>query len=182
MQGDPRVQAACAVLAEVGEAFSHEGERDPQGFRLILAVLEALEQGADVWIVVRYFEYWMLRLHGLHPELGACSGCGAALDTTAEVRVDATQGVRCAACATASGASVCRLRAADAAFLAAARRRPPLGMDVDPASAGPGGALEALLRGTLETFVERRFRTYRHLKALARGSGPVASCARRNES
>jgi hypothetical protein len=33
-------------------------------------------------------------------------------------------------------------------------------------SSRPGPALELLLRGALEAFAERRFRTYRHFKAL----------------
>ena len=42
-------------------------------------VLDALEQGGSPRLMLRYFEYWTLRVHGLLPDLAACALCGAAL-------------------------------------------------------------------------------------------------------
>ena len=40
MQADPLCQAACAVLTDIVSALSHEGQADPEEFRLVGAVLE----------------------------------------------------------------------------------------------------------------------------------------------
>lgn len=68
MQSAPERQAASAIVCEIAAASSHEGEGDPRYFRLVGAVAEALENGLDPWVAVRYFEYWTLRLHGVLPE------------------------------------------------------------------------------------------------------------------
>lgn len=169
MQSDPRVQAACAVLSEVTDAFAHEGQADEKAFKLIGAILEALEGGADPWIMVRYFEYWMLRVHGLLPDLQACAHCGTSLSATSRPRVDTNGHVRCRDCARGESVQGRTLGAAEIAFLDEARRKPPSRVDGRPRTVGPGSPLESLLRGTLESFVERRFRTYRHLRAAGEG-------------
>ena len=166
MQGDPVLQAACAVLAELSEAFAREGEADPKSFDLLGAVLEALELGTDPWLALRYFEYWLARLHGVLPELGSCAVCGGGIAGRAPAWVDPGVGLRCRTCAGPPGATARRIRAGERAFFEVARRTPPTRLTFDARMAQPGGALEALLKGTLESFVERRFRTYRHLRSL----------------
>lgn len=163
MQSDPLVQATCAVLCEIASAMGREGEAEPKVFRLIGAVLDALEAGLTPTVAVRYFEFWTLRLHGLLIDTAACGACGAALGADDAVIAIAGQGVLCSACARACGHSGRALTRADRAFLAAAALLPPARMGEHAAAASSGGALEALLRGSLETFVERRFKTYRHL-------------------
>jgi DNA repair protein RecO (recombination protein O) len=163
MQAEPQRQAACAVLSEISEAFAREGEADANAFRLLGATLEALEGGVDPWLVVRYFEYWTLRLHGLMPDLGRCSDCATPLPVKGAVRVVARRGLLCRSCLAASGEPGRRLTAEDRAFIDQARMNPPTEMGERSAAAGPGGALEALFRGSLEAFVERSFKAYRHM-------------------
>jgi recombinational DNA repair protein (RecF pathway) len=165
MQSEPAVQAACAVLSELSETFSHEGQSEPRFFRLVGAALDALERGAEPFSVIRYFEYWTLRLHGLLPNLAACSACEEPIPEGTSRRVVTGQGILCAACLASSGASGRRFSGEDMNFLETARSRPPAAMERGSAGAArPGGALEALLRGTLEAFAERPFRSYRHLQ------------------
>jgi DNA repair protein RecO (recombination protein O) len=164
MQSEPLLQATCAVLAELSEVFSREGQSEPRFFKLLGAVLEALERRVDPLSVIRYFEYWTLRLNGLLPDLQVCSACGAAPPGGDPPRVVAGQGILCRGCRTSSGVPGKRLSDGDLRFLAAARRTSPAHLGPDPVPAArAGGALEALLRGTLETFAERPFRAYRHL-------------------
>jgi DNA repair protein RecO (recombination protein O) len=167
MQSDPRVQAACAVLSEVSEAFAHEGQSDEKAFKLIGAVLGALEGGAEAWTMVRYFEYWMLRVHGLLPDLGACPVCGKSLGAHNRPRVDSNGEVRCRECGRRESVHGRTIGAPEVAFLDEARVKPPSRVDAHTRTVGAGSPLESLLRGTLESFVERRFRTYRHLRAAA---------------
>lgn len=165
MQSEPVRQAACAVLAEVAGALAREGQADPRGFRLLGAVLDALELGLDPWVAVRYYEYWMLKLHGVLPDMASCTACGKPLAEGATRRVDAEGLVRCAACDRAAEGRGRVLRSDDLAFLAMAARSAPPALGGFARTALPGGALEALLRGGVESFGERRFRTYRHLAA-----------------
>jgi DNA repair protein RecO len=168
MQSDPLRQAACAVLAEIAAAIAREEQPDPKGFRLLGAVLDALESGIDPWIAIRYFEYWMLRLHGVLPDLGRCGVCGNPLGPTS-LRFGSREGVlHCASCARTSGGSPQRLSREDRMFLDTVATAPPSKMASFRDAARPGGAIEALLRGALESFVERRFRTYRHVRAAGR--------------
>ena len=60
-----------------------------------------------------------------------------------------------------------RLTPEHLAFISEARRSLPAQLKELSAAAKPGSALEALLRGTLESFAERSFRTYRHLQAAS---------------
>jgi len=165
MQSEPIRQAACAVLAEVAGTTSREEQPDPTVFRLMGAVLDALEGGLDPFAAVRYFEFWELKLHGVLPDLAECGGCGKELAATDPRLVAPGDGLRCAPCAR-SVAGAKRLASADLAFLRAAAGSPPAAMQAHAAASRPGGALEALLRGTLEAFAEKRFRAYRHLAAL----------------
>jgi DNA repair protein RecO (recombination protein O) len=176
MQSDRRVQAACAVLSEVSEAFAREGRADEKAFKLIGAVLDALGDGGDAWIMVRYFEYWMLRVHGLFPDLDTCPVCGHTLGAANRPRIDSNGDVRCRDCARRESVQGRTLGAPEFAFLDDVRRTPPSQVNARPRTVGPGSPLESLLRGTLESFVERRFRTYRHLRGAAVfGEGEIGS-------
>jgi DNA repair protein RecO (recombination protein O) len=163
MQADPALQAACAVLAEITGAIVREAQADPTTFRLLGSVLDALEGGLDPWTAVRYTEYWLLKLHGVLPDLEHCAGCGEPFGPN-DLRTAGPPGLLCRRCPKPEGGIA--LGPADRAALAAFDRTAPGALAVDPAAARPGGSLDALLRGALQAFAERAFRTYRHLRAL----------------
>jgi DNA repair protein RecO (recombination protein O) len=168
MQADPARQAACAVLAEVTGTVVHEGEADPRTFRLLGALLEALEGGLDPWTAVRYLEYWTLRLHGVLPDLDACASCGTELEARDPHWV-AEGSVLCRRCPKPAGAVV--LSATEREALASFSKSEPSAVTASRDAVRPDGALERLLRTALESFVERKLRTYRHLRAATRGEG-----------
>ncbi len=169
MQAEPAIQAVCAVFSEIAGSFVQEGQDDARSYRLLGAVLEALDGGGTPEILLRYFEYWMLRLHGLLPDLGSCANCaGDLIGGTA--RVGAHSGLLCGECSQSAGGSMRRFAPADRQFLAQASRCAPAEMPPSAAAAG-GGALEYLLRGMLESFAERRFKTYRHFRAATEFGG-----------
>lgn len=140
MQSDPALQAVCAVMAEIGEAFGAEGAADEREFRLFGAVLNALEGGGEPLLLLRYFEFWTLRLHGL---LG---------DPAME-------------------AAEARLGDRESAWIERLERTAPERLPDSAGAARSGGPLERMFRGRLEAFAERRFRAYRHVHALAAGTG-----------
>ena len=163
MQSDPARQAACAVLSEITASIVREEQADPRTFRLLGALLSALEGGLDPWVGVRYAEYWLLELHGVLPDLEHCSACGKGFAAGGRRFATDGAGVVCARCPRPVGAVA--LRAADLAALAAFRSEPPSSLRVGRDAAGPGGPLERLLKGALQQFAERTFRAYRHLSA-----------------
>ena len=118
--------------------------------------------------MLRYFEYWTLRLHGLLPDLDSCAVCYRGLPARGPSRVSRKRGAICAECPRVSGDTEARLTALDREFLSALRRLPPSAMPEPPNPGSGSNAIELLLRGMLETFAERSFGTYKHFRAVAR--------------
>ncbi len=174
VQAQPEALAACAVVAEVTEVYGREGPPEPRAFRLVGAVLEALAAGTPPALLLRYFEYWTLRLHGLLPDTEVCAACGRRLEPRA-ARVEGGS-LCCGDCSGRHGLPGPAWSPAGQAFIAQAAHRPPHEMAAPAELVRPGGPLEALLRGALERYAERRFATYRHFRiwsaeAPLRGAG-----------
>jgi DNA repair protein RecO (recombination protein O) len=79
MQKDYGRQVAAQYVAEVAEVFLPEREVNERAFRLILVVLRSLKGSGEVSRPLLYFNYWLLRLAGILPELGQCGNCGRTL-------------------------------------------------------------------------------------------------------
>lgn len=167
MQSEPRNQAACAVLSEIAGAAIREDQSEPVGFRLLGAVLEALEEGLEPWAAVRYYEFWTLRLHGVLADLELCASCGGPLARGGGLAAIPGEGLLCAGCGRRRGEEEVRLGAHDRAALARFLSDPPRAIgDLAPRCL-PGDPLARLLRGSIERFLERGVRAYRHLEALS---------------
>ena len=174
MQEDPARQAVCAVLAEIATAVAREGQPDPKGFRLLGAVLDAIDGGLDPWVAVRYFEFWTLKLHGVLPDLDACASCGEGLTRDEIVWIrPGGGGLCCSRCARSQGSTWRRLDPDARQFLDAALTAPPERMSSHRQASRPGGNLDHFLHQAVEAFAERPFRSYRHLAAATGGGkGP----------
>jgi len=55
-------------FAELLDEWAQEADADERLYRLGTSMLEALNAGAPVEPLARYFEYWLLRLQGVYPE------------------------------------------------------------------------------------------------------------------
>jgi DNA repair protein RecO (recombination protein O) len=55
-------------FAELIDEWAQEADADERLYRLGTSMLGALEGGAPVEPLARYFEYWLLRLQGVYPE------------------------------------------------------------------------------------------------------------------
>ena len=174
MQADPELQSVCAVMAEVGEAFGAEGSADDREFRLFGAVLNALEAGGEPPLLLRYFEFWVLRLHGLLGEPEECASCGGSIERGRARALYPSDGFRCEKCEHGSDDSPTRLSRHEALWIDRLQRTPPDRLPYSRGVARPGGRLERLLRGRLEGFSERRFKTYRHIRTPAADPGDRA--------
>ena len=71
---------ALDYLAEVTEQLLPPNETNERHFRLLIAVLDALHAGANVWAAVTYFALWAVRLAGLLPELRVSAESRAIID------------------------------------------------------------------------------------------------------
>jgi DNA repair protein RecO (recombination protein O) len=70
------VVASLAYISELVMEFSPLGEPNEKVFRMVRAVLEALEGlPEELFGIVRYFEIWILKLSGFYPELRVCVEC-----------------------------------------------------------------------------------------------------------
>ena len=166
MQAEPAVQAACAVVSEITRILCRENDDDPKVFRLLGAVLVALDGGLDPWAAVRYFEIWMLRLHGLLPDLRACGSCQRELPPHGAFVPRTGDAVLCPQCAGSAGTECRGLQEGERALLATALAESPEKLREHAGFARPGGALDRLLQGAIELFAERKLHTYRHLAAV----------------
>src|ERR1700683_372388 len=60
---------ALDYLAEITEQLLPPNETNERHFRLLIAVLDSLHAGGNVWTAVTYFALWAVRLAGLLPGL-----------------------------------------------------------------------------------------------------------------
>ena len=171
MQADPILQSVCAVMAEVGEAFGAEGAGDEREFRLFGAVLNALDAGGEALLLLRYFEFWTLRLHGLLGDPEECVSCGGSIKRGRARSFLPGNGFRCESCDRGSESSPTRLSRHEALWIDRLQCTPPDKLPPSRGVARPGGRLERLFRSGLEGFSERRFRSYRHVHTFAGEAG-----------
>lgn len=165
--GTRSLEAALVLSggAELLDAFCQEGEAEDKVYRLALAVVHAAESGATPELLGRYLEAWMLRLHGLHPQLDRCAACGAALPGGPLSYHRPSQGFVCAACGPATGPE---LTAKAATLLAEIFRRPPESF-TEPA--GPEcRELESFHRERISAHLERELRSPRVIRELRKAA------------
>jgi DNA repair protein RecO (recombination protein O) len=69
-----------AYFAELLDEWAPDGSPNERLFRLGAAVGAAFSQPGSMDALARYFEYWLLRLEGVYPDLGGLDLSPAALD------------------------------------------------------------------------------------------------------
>lgn len=110
--------AAAAVVADVLDKISVEGQSEARLFALADASLDMMEQvGRDVLpAIVVTFLVKAMAMHGYRPQLDMCANCGSAAEESTRFSV-AAGGALCAACE-AEDASAVRFGAEGRAWLA----------------------------------------------------------------
>ena len=98
MQKGYRLQVAAQYVSEVSERFLPEREQNERAFRLVLAVLRGIKRSGEVNRPLLYFNYWLLRLGGILPELGNCATCGRELGEEPAFYGEGSEGLLCANC------------------------------------------------------------------------------------
>ncbi len=64
-------------VAELLDEWAQDSDADDRLYRLGASMLDALTAGAPAEPLARYFEYWLLRLQGVYPELRGTLSAGA---------------------------------------------------------------------------------------------------------
>lgn len=165
----PESAALAAYFAELVMEFNVERDPNPKLFRLIGAVLGAIEQGTPLPVAARYFEVWVLQLSGLLPLLSTCGNCGTALEAERWV-VPHPQEFVCRQCRRQFGGSR-MLSAAGTALLMDILRQKP-----QEVAAGAGRnaqavrRLAAVNRYLIRGHIDKELRSVRYLERLRRGT------------
>jgi DNA repair protein RecO (recombination protein O) len=148
-------------LAELLDAFCVEGDQEDKSYRLAVAVLRALEEGGDPLVLARYAEAWLLRLHGVYPQIDRCATCNLPLGP-GELRYHApARGFVGEECGPGSGPS---LSAGVRSALNEAFSRPPSGL----AQGAALRSLESFHQDLIGYHLERSLRSYRVLRDALR--------------
>ena len=156
---------ALSYFAELLDAFAQEGEAEDAVYRLAIAVVRAVGGGAEIVVLARYLEAWLLKLHGIYPPLDRCAGCDAAAARRRRSRYHGA----------AHGFVVRRLRAGHRAralgrgrgpSCASSSARPPA--VVRGAAPADAASLEAFHHDLIGRHLERDLRSYRVMRDVAR--------------
>jgi DNA repair protein RecO (recombination protein O) len=152
-------------FAELIDEWAPEAHADERLYRLGSAVIDALAAGAPIERLARYFEYWILRLQGVYPELRVCPGCGGALETGA-VMPPREHMFLCRRCAPSSHGT--GISAAALGFLRAAARTAPERMESLALDPRASRELETAHRRLLITHLEKELKSVRVLREMGR--------------
>jgi DNA repair protein RecO (recombination protein O) len=98
MREELRRLGAGLYTAELADRFTVEHEECYGIYRLVLQTLERLSDGADVDVVLRYFEANLLVEAGFRPQLDQCVTCGEELRPVVNAFSVTGGGVVCPGC------------------------------------------------------------------------------------
>jgi DNA repair protein RecO (recombination protein O) len=152
-------------FAELIDEWAPEAHADERLYRLGSSVTDAIAMGVPIDALARYFEYWILRLQGVYPALGACPGCGEPLGGGAvmpprdEIFVCRT----CSPNGLAVGVEALR-------FLKAAGTTGPEALDSLPLAERAARELEAVHRRLLMLHLDKDLKSARVLREMRSSS------------
>ncbi|HEU4893515.1 MAG TPA: DNA repair protein RecO [Vicinamibacterales bacterium] len=149
-------------FAELIDEWAPEGHADERLYRLGSSVIDALADGAPTERLARYFEFWLLRLQGVYPQLSACPDCGGAFDGGA-VMPPRDHHYVCLRCAPGGGTTI----SLDALrFLRGAAAAAPEAVGEIPLASGPARELETAHRRLIHANLDKELKSARVLRQL----------------
>jgi len=149
-------------FAELIDEWAPEGHADERLYRLGSSMIDALADGAPIDRLARYFEFWLLRLQGVYPQVSACPGCGGPFDGGA-VMPPRDHHFLCRRCASPGG-TVVSLEALR--FLRSAAGSAPEALSGIPLDNGAGRELEIAHRRLIHLHLEKELKSARVLRQL----------------
>lgn len=103
---DIETSSVFSYMAELLVEFLPDHEANERLYRLVSAVLEAIESRLDLAVTMRYFESWLLRLAGYFPDTSRCAACGETVTADEPIFLTVEGAPRCQACSGGRGALV----------------------------------------------------------------------------
>jgi DNA repair protein RecO (recombination protein O) len=160
--GDASALGHAEYFAELIDEWAPEGHADERLYRLGSSVIDALADGAPTERLARYFEFWLLRLQGVYPQLSSCPGCGGPYDGGAVMPAREHHYV-CRRCAMGGGTTV----SVDALkFLRSAAGCAPEALLNLPLESGPARELETAHRRLISLHLDKELKSARVLRQL----------------
>ena len=160
--GDASALGHAEYFAELIDEWAPEGHADERLYRLGSSVIDALADGAPTERLARYFEFWLLRLQGVYPQLSSCPACGGPYDGGAVMPAREHHYV-CRRCAVGGGTSV----SVDALkFLRGAAGCGPETLLALPLESGPARELETAHRRLINMHLDKELKSARVLRQL----------------
>jgi len=159
---DPSVLGHAEYFAELIDEWAPEGHADERLYRLGSSVIDAFADGAPTERLARYFEFWLLRLQGVYPQLASCPECGGPYDGGALMPVREDRYV-CRNCASGGGTSL----SLDALrFLRSAAACAPDALARLPLDAVAARELETAHRRLINLHLDKELKSARVLRQL----------------
>ena len=149
-------------FAELIDEWALEGHADERLYRLGSSVIDAFADGAPTERLARYFEFWLLRLQGVYPQLSSCPECGGPFDGGAIMPARDPLYV-CLRCAVGGGTTI----SLDALrFLRSAAAASPEALNGIPLGEGAGRELETAHRRLISLHLEKELKSARVLRQM----------------
>ena len=165
----PEAAALAAYLAELVIEFTVERDPNPPLYRLLGAVLTAVEEGIPLSVAARYFEVWVLQLSGFLPLLSTCGNCGKPLEADRWV-VPHPQEFVCRECRRQFGGSRLLSAAGTALLMEILRKKPQEVAAGSGRNAQAVRRLAAVNRHLIRGHIDKELRSVRYLNRLQRGT------------
>jgi DNA repair protein RecO (recombination protein O) len=115
--------AGLAYMGDLVIEFSPPYEPNEKLFRMVAACLEAVSTShADLQLVLRYFEIWLLKLEGFLPDIRRCGECHTEFQESDPAFLGPDNVFRCRRCSQGTGSALSRKLQAQ---LRATQKLPP---------------------------------------------------------
>lgn len=96
-----------AYMGDLIIEFSPPHESNDNLYRMVKACLDALSQSpADLQLILRYFEIWLLKLQGYLPDVRRCGECHQEFNDTSGTFLNFDLLLRCRRCSQGHGSSL----------------------------------------------------------------------------
>jgi DNA repair protein RecO (recombination protein O) len=161
VQKNLRAALTTSYFAELVEEFVPVRAREDVVFRLLLAVLQALDGNGDPDFLTRYFEAWLLHVHGVLPDVKRCKKCRKPIEADGWL-APRRDGVYCGDCAPVRKEEI---RRELALFLAWVRKYPPPRESVPGFGPSELKGISAALQAMIVFHLEREPRSLRFIKS-----------------
>jgi len=157
---------AYNYFAEIIQEIVQENNANQAIYRLLLTSLSLGERSGISEALVRYFEYWCLKLSGLIPDYDYCSNCAKCVKDVGFFAWLDTGQVRCEPCSDNRGLRIC---GESAVAMRSIAHVSPEKFAAQPLSDIASIELERLMQRLLELHLEKPLKSYPLLRQALRG-------------